>query len=46
MFCPYRWTDGLKEFYSGGAHKGWKYDQGLINNTYHGGHIETNHHVI
>ena len=23
VFCPYRLTDGLKEFSSGGEHKGW-----------------------
>ena len=32
--------------YCGRAHEGWKDYQGLIHNTYHGGHIETDHIFI
>ena len=46
MLCTYRWPKGLKECSSGSAHKGWKYYQGVINNTYHDLHIVTDHHVI
>ena len=28
------------------THKEWKYYQGIIHNTYHGGNIETYHHVL
>ena len=35
VFCPYRWPNELKEFSSSSAHKEWKYDQGIIHNTYH-----------
>ena len=45
-FCPYRWLDGLKWLSIGGTHKGWKYYQGVIHNSYNGGHIVTDHHVI
>ena len=46
VFYTYRWTNVLKAFSSGSAHKGWKDYQGVIHNTYYGGHIETGHHVI
>ena len=46
MFCPYHWTERLKEFYISGTHKVWKKHQGEINNTYHGGNIENDHHII
>ena len=46
MFCPYCWIYGLKEFYSGGTHKGCKYYLGVIHNNFHGGNIEIDHHVI
>ena len=46
MLCPHRWPNGLKEFSSGSTHKEWKYYQGVIHNTYHGGNIETYHVVI
>ena len=46
VLCPYIWPNGLKGFSSGTAHKGRKDYQGVINNTYHGGHIETKHHII
>ena len=36
----------MQLFSSGGAHKGCKYYQGLIHNTYLGGNIETAHHVM
>ena len=28
------------------THKGWKYYQGVVHNTYHSGNIETYHHVM
>ena len=31
---------------SSNIQRGWKDHQGLIHNTYHGGNIETGHHVI
>ena len=46
MLCTYRWPNGPKLFSIGRSHKGWKEYQGIINNTYHGGNIETDHHVI
>ena len=47
VFCLYRWPDGVKEFSgSSNIHRGWKDYQGVIHNTYHGGHIETDHHII
>ena len=47
MFCPYRWTDGVKSFpESSNIQIGWKYYQVVIHNSYYGGHIETGHHVI
>ena len=46
VFCMYLWIDGLKYFSSGGAYKGCNDNQGVIHNTYHGGNIETDHHVI
>ena len=46
VLCPYRWTKVLKEFSSGSAHKEWKDYQGIIHNTYHGGNVETDYHVI
>ena len=46
VFCTYRWPDVLKGVSSGIAHKGWKYYQAIFLNTYHCGHIETDHHVI
>ena len=47
MFFTYRWPDIMKEL-SGSTkiHIGWKYYQGFIHNTYHGDHIETDHHAI
>ena len=47
VFFPYRWPDGGKSF-SGSINiqRGWKHYHRVINNTYHGGHIETDHHVI
>ena len=47
VFFPYRWPDGLNEFSGSSNIKiGWKGYQGVINNTYHGVNIETDHHVI
>ena len=46
IFCPYIWPNGLKYFFSGSAHKQWKDYQGIIHNTYNGGNIETDQHVI
>ena len=46
IFCPYIWPNGLKYFFSGSAHKEWKDYQGIIHNTYYGGNIETDHHII
>ena len=46
VFSPYHWPYGLKEFALSGTHKGRNYFQGVIHNTYHGGHIETDHYVI
>ena len=47
MFCPYPWPYGVKDFYgSRNIQIGWKYYQGVIHNTYYGGHIETDHHII
>ena len=46
VFCTYRWKNGQKEFSSGSPHKVWKDYQGVIHNTYHSGHIESDHHVI
>ena len=46
VFCTYHWPNGLKAFSSGSAHKVRKDYQGVIHNAYHGGHIETDHHVI
>ena len=46
VFCTYRWTNRLKEFSSGSNYKEWKYYQVIIHNTYHGGNIETDHHVV
>ena len=43
---PYHFLNELKEFSSGISHKGWKDYQGLINDTYHGRHVETDHHFI
>ena len=40
VLFPHRWIYGLKEFFSCGSHKGWKYYLGVIYNTYHGGNIE------
>ena len=31
---------------SSNIQRGWKDYQGIINNTYHGGHLETDHNVI
>ena len=46
MLCPHHWPDRLKEFSSGGSHKGWNDYQVIVHNTYHGGKIETYHHFI
>ena len=46
VFCPYRWPDGMKEFSGSGKHKWWKDCNRVIHNTYHGGHIKTDHHFI
>ena len=47
MFSPYRWPDGLTEFSgSSNIQISWKDYQGIIHNTYHGGNIENDHHVI
>ena len=47
VFPPYCWPDGVKVFYeSRNIQIGWKYYQGVIHNTYHGGNIETYHVVI
>ena len=45
--CPYHWTNGMKKL-SGcsNLHRVWKGYQGVIHKTYHGGNIETDHHVI
>ena len=44
---PYRWPDGVKAFSSSSnIQRVWKYYQGVIRNTYYGGHIRTDHHVI
>ena len=45
VFCPYHWTYVLKEFSSGGAHKGWRYSQGVIHNTSYGVNVETGHYT-
>ena len=44
--CTYHFLNELKEFSCGISHKGWKDYQGLINDTYHGRHVETDHHFI
>ena len=36
----------MREYFSGSAHKGWKYYQGVTHNTYHDGNIETDQRVI
>ena len=47
VFSLNSWSDGTKEFYgSSNIQIGWKNDQKVIHNTYYGGHIETDHHVI
>ena len=47
MFCPYSWPDGVKVFSgSSNIQRGWQDYQELIHNTYHGGHIETDHSCI
>ena len=47
VFYPYHWPDGLKEFsVSRNIQRGCKDYQGLIHHTYHGGNIQTDHHVI
>ena len=47
VFCPYHWPDGLIDFsVSSNIQRVWKDYQGLIHNTYNGGNIETDHHVI
>ena len=47
VFCPYRWPDGVKLFSgSSNIQRSWKVYKGVINNTYHGGNIENDYHVI
>ena len=47
VFFPYRWPDEVKAFsVSSNIHRGWKYYQGVIHNTYHGRHIKTDHRII
>ena len=46
MLCPYRWPYGLEKKSSGDTHKECKHYLEVIHNTYHGGHIETDRHVI
>ena len=47
MCYPYSFPDEVKVFYgSSNIYRSWKDYQGVINNTYHGGNIETDHHVI
>ena len=46
VFCSYHFPNAPKEFSGGSVHKGWKDYQGVIHNTYHGRHIETDHNVI
>ena len=46
LFFIYCWPNVLKEFSIGSEYKEWKYDKVIIHNTYHGGNIETDHHVI
>ena len=45
-FCPCCWPGGLKYFSGIVTYKRCNYFQGVIYNTYHGGHVETGHHVI
>ena len=47
VFCPYCWPDRVEEFSEiSSIQRCWKYYQRVIHNTYHGGNIETDHHVI
>ena len=47
VFCPYHWKYGVKAFSgSSNIQRGWKDYQGVIHNTYFGGHIETDHYFM
>ena len=43
---PYCYPVGLSKYSTSFTHKCWKYYQEVLCNTYHGGHIETDHRVI
>ena len=46
LFPPYFCPDGLGKLSNRNIKRLWKYYQGLLQNTYHGWHIETNHFLI
>ena len=47
VFFQYHWIYGIKKFFEiRNTQRVWKDYQGVTHNTYNGGHIETNHHVI
>ena len=46
LFPPYLCPDGLGELSTRNIQRLWKYYQGVLQNTYHDGHIETNQFLI